>query len=66
MVEKRGTHGILAHVVMVLVFAQVGQVHAGAAQQGAVVALQQAVEAAQHGPLEPAQQLVGACTPRSP
>jgi hypothetical protein len=45
----------VAHVVVVLVFAQVGQVEAGAAQQRAVVALQQAVEAADHGPLEPAQ-----------
>jgi hypothetical protein len=50
----------VAHVVMVLVFAQVGQVHAGAAQQRAVVALQQAVEPAQHRPLEAAQQLLRA------
>jgi hypothetical protein len=42
----------VAHVVVQLVLAQVGQVDAGAAQQRAVVALQQAVQAAQHRPLE--------------
>ena len=46
----------VAHVVVVLVLAQVGQVEAGAAQQRAVVALQQAVEAADHRPLEAPQQ----------
>ena len=49
----------VAHVVVVLVLAQVGEVEAAAAHEGAVVALQQAVEPAQHGPLEPAQQRLG-------
>ncbi len=49
----------VAHVVVQLVLAQVGEVEAEAAEQRAVVALQHAVEAAQHGPLEPAQQPVG-------
>jgi hypothetical protein len=43
----------VAHVVVVLVLAQVGQVDAGAAHQRAVVALQQAVEPAEHRPLQP-------------
>ena len=46
----------IAHVVVQLVFAQVGEIEAEAAEQRAVIALQQAVEPAQHGPLEPAQQ----------
>ena len=46
----------VAHVVAVLVFAQVGQIQAATAPQRAVVALQQAVQAAQHRPLQPAQQ----------
>jgi hypothetical protein len=49
----------VAHVVVQLVFAQVGQVEPGAAQQRAVVALQQAVEPADDLPLEPAQHLLG-------
>ena len=50
----------VAHVVVVLVFAQVGQVQAGAAHQRAVVALQQAVEPADHRPFEPPQHTLGA------
>ncbi len=42
-------------VVVELVFAQVRQVEAEAPEQGAVVALQQAVEPADHGPVQPAQ-----------
>ena len=49
----------VAHVVAVLVHAQVGQVEPGAAPQRAVVALQQAVEPADHRPLQLPQQLVG-------
>ena len=45
------------HIVMVLVFAQVGQVHARATQQRAVVTLQQAVQATQYCPLQAAQEL---------
>ena len=45
----------VAHVVVVLVLAQVGEVEAEAAEQRAVVAVQQAVETADHRPLEPAQ-----------
>ena len=48
----------VAHIVVVLVLAQVGQIHASAPQQGAVVALQQAVQATQHGPFQPAQQVL--------
>ncbi|MCY1372227.1 hypothetical protein D9M69_594190 [compost metagenome] len=46
----------VAHVVVVLVFAQVGQVQPAAPHEGAVVALQQTVEPADHGPLQTAQQ----------
>ena len=42
----------VADVVAVLVFAQVGEVEAVAAEQGAVVALQQAVEPADDLPVE--------------
>ena len=45
----------VAHVVVVLVFAQVGEIEAEAAEQRAVVAVQQAVETADHRPLEPPQ-----------
>ena len=45
----------VADVVVVLVFAQVGEVEAEAAEQRAVVAVQQAVEPAEHRPLEPPQ-----------
>ena len=51
----------VAHVVVVLVFAQVGEVEAEAAEQRAVVALQQAVEPADHRPLEPPQELLRLC-----
>jgi hypothetical protein len=44
-------------VVVILVLAQVRQVEPGAAKQGPVVALQEPIEAPDHGPLEPAQQL---------
>ena len=46
----------VAHVVVVLVFAQVGEIEAEAAEQRAVVAVQQPVEPADHRPLEPAQE----------
>ena len=49
----------VADVVVMLVLAQVGQVEAGAAHQGAVVALEQAVEAAQHRPFEALEQRLG-------
>ena len=42
-----------------LVLAQVGQVQPGAAPKRAVVALQQAVQPAQHRPLQALQHLVG-------
>ena len=55
-VEPRGHVPVdVADVVVVLVLAQVGQVEAGAAEQRAVIALQQAVQATDHRPLEPAQ-----------
>ena len=49
----------VAHVVVQLILAQIGEIEAEAAEQRPVVALQQAVETAQHGPLEAAQQPVG-------
>ena len=49
----------VAHIVGRAVFTQVGQVQPGAAQQRAVVALAQAVELADDGPLQAAQQLLG-------
>jgi DNA-binding transcriptional LysR family regulator len=48
-----------AHIVVHLVLAQVGEVDAAAAQQRAVIALQQPVEPPQHRPLEAAQQRFG-------
>ncbi|MNT14758.1 hypothetical protein D3C72_1497740 [compost metagenome] len=47
------------HVVAGAVFAQVGKIQPKAAEQRAVVALQQAVEAAHHGPFQAAQQGLG-------
>jgi hypothetical protein len=49
----------VAHVVVGLVLAQVGQVEPAAAHQRAVVALQQAVEPPDDRPFQPAQQAVG-------
>ena len=49
----------VAHVVVVLVLAQVGQVQAAATQQGAVVTLEQPVQPADHRPLQLAQQPLG-------
>jgi hypothetical protein len=49
----------VAHVIAMLVFAQIRQVESTAAPQRAVIALQQPVEAAQHRPLQAAQQRVG-------
>ena len=46
----------VADIVVGLVFAQVGEIEAEAAEQRAVVALQQAVEPADHRPLEPREQ----------
>jgi hypothetical protein len=55
-VEARGHVPVdMANVVPVLVFPQVGEIQALAAKQRAVIALQQAVEAAQHRPLDAPQ-----------
>ena len=55
----------MAHVVVLLVFAQIGEVEAGAAEQRAVVALQQPVQTADHRPFEPAKdRLRGRCAHR--
>jgi len=55
--EARGDVPVdVAHVVVRLVGAQVGQVNAGTAHQRAGVALQQAVQAAHHRPFQPQQQ----------
>ena len=51
----------VAHVVVILVLAQVGEVEPEAAEQRAVVAVQQAVEPADHRPLEAAQERVRRC-----
>jgi hypothetical protein len=57
--EPRGDVPVdVTHVVVQLVFAEVGEVEAEAAEQRAVIALQQAVEPAQHGPFEPPQQAI--------
>ena len=48
----------MADVVVVLVFAQIGQVHTEPAEQAAVVAVEQTVQAADHGPLQPQQDLL--------
>jgi hypothetical protein len=48
----------VAHVVVVLVLAQVGEVEAEAAEEGAVVAVQQPVQTANHRPLELLQYLL--------
>ena len=48
----------VAHIVMRLVFAQIGEVQARTAKQAAVIALQRAVEAAQHGPVKLPQQSI--------
>ena len=61
LLQPRGNVPVdVAHVVVVLVFTQVCQIHARAAQQRAVVALQQAVKAAQYCPLQAAQKLLRA------
>ena len=49
----------VAHVVVRLVLAQVGKVDAKAPEQRAVIALQQAVQAPDHGPFEAAQDTLG-------
>ena len=49
----------MPHIVVVLVFAQVGEIEAVAAEQRAVVAVQQAVEPAHDRPFEPAQEASG-------
>jgi hypothetical protein len=46
----------IAHVIVRLVLAQVGQIEPEAAKQCPIISLQFAVEPAQHRPLEPAQQ----------
>ncbi len=53
----------VTHVVVQLVLAEIGEIEAEGAEQRAVVALQQAVEAAYHRPLEPAQDGVGVLPP---
>jgi hypothetical protein len=45
----------VTHVIVELVFAQIGQVDPEAAKQGPVVAVEQSVEAAQHRPFEAAE-----------
>ena len=45
----------VAHIVMMLVFAQVGQIDPATAQQRAVVALKQAIQAADDLPVEALQ-----------
>ena len=55
LVARRDVPVDVAHIVTVLVFTQVRQVDAGAAEQRTVVALQQAVQPAQHRPLQAAQ-----------
>jgi hypothetical protein len=45
----------MAHVVVILVFAQVGQIDAETAKQRVIVAVQQAIEPAQHGHFKAAQ-----------
>ncbi len=50
----------VAHVVVVLVFAQVGQIETAAAHEGSEIALQQAIEPAHHGPLQALQHRIGA------
>ena len=54
----------VANVIVRLVFAQVGEIEADAAEQRAVVALQQSVEATDHSPFEPTQDLLGIGTAR--
>ena len=46
-------------VVVILVFAQVGEIEPEAAEERPIVAVQQAVESPQHRPLEPAQHALG-------
>ena len=50
----------VADVVVVLVLAQIGQVEPGAAPEGAVIALEHAIEPSDHGPFEALQQSLGA------
>ena len=58
--EPRGHVPVdVAHVVVRLVLAQVGQVVARSEQEAPVVAVQGAVEPAQHAPLQPLQQPLG-------
>ncbi|MNY40168.1 hypothetical protein D3C86_1748910 [compost metagenome] len=49
----------VAHIVAGTVFAQIGKVQPEAAEQGAVVALEHAIEPAHHGPLQAAHQHLG-------
>lgn len=46
----------MTHIVMGLVFAQVGKIEPAAAEQGAVIPLQEAVQPADHRPFQPPQQ----------
>ncbi len=48
----------MANVVVELVFPQIGQVHTKTAEQAAVVAVEQTVQAADHGPFQPQQDLL--------
>ena len=45
----------VANIVVILVFAQIGQVEAGAAEQRPIVAVQQAIKTADDRPLQPPQ-----------
>ena len=47
------------HIVMGLVFAQIGQHQSGAAKEAAVITLQLAIQTLEHGPFEALQPLLG-------
>src|SRR6185437_4312554 len=49
----------VAHVIVILVFAQIREVEPEAAKERPVVAVQEPVEAAQYRPFEPAQRALG-------
>ena len=47
----------VTHIIMVLVFTQVGQIDTGAPQQRAIVPLQQSIQTSNNGPLQAAQDM---------
>ena len=53
----------VAHIVVVLVLAQVGQVEPATAPQRAVIPLQLSIEPTQHGPLQALEQRLGILLP---